>query len=54
MLNFLKGLVYDLVLILAITGRRKKNTTPKALIVRTDEIGDFVLWQNRDKSNRRS
>ncbi|MGC8750759.1 glycosyltransferase family 9 protein [Hydrotalea sp.] len=46
MLNFLKGLVYDLVLILAITGRRKKNTTPKALIVRTDEIGDFVLWQS--------
>ena len=46
MLNFLKGLIYDLVLLLALAGRRKKSDTPKALIIRTDEIGDFILWQS--------
>lgn len=46
MLNFLKGLIYDLILLLALAGRRKKSDTPKALIIRTDEIGDFILWQS--------
>ena len=46
MLNFLKGLVYDFVLLLALAGRQKKSNSPKALIVRTDEIGDFILWQS--------
>jgi ADP-heptose:LPS heptosyltransferase len=46
MLNFFKGLVYDFVLLLAIAGKRKKIDKPKALVVRTDEIGDYILWQS--------
>ena len=45
MLNRFKGILYDLVLWLAMIGIRKANTG-KALIVRVDEIGDFILWQN--------
>ena len=45
MLNRLKGILYDVALWLAMIGIRKPLSR-KALIVRVDEIGDFILWQN--------
>ncbi len=45
MLNRLKGILYDGVLFLATKGIRRK-TSKKLLIVKTDEIGDFILWRN--------
>ncbi len=44
MMNNLKDRVYDLVLYLATIGPRKKPSARKLLIVRVDEIGDFMLW----------
>jgi len=45
MLNRFKGILYDITLFFAASGIRKHRTA-KALIVRVDEIGDFMLWQN--------
>ena len=45
MLNRLKGILYDGVLLLACLGTRQK-TSLKLLIVKTDEIGDYLLWRN--------
>lgn len=45
MLNRLKGVLYDLTSLAARAGSRKK-TAPRLLIVRIDEIGDYILWRN--------
>ena len=45
MLNRIKGFLYDIVLLLACIGGRKKRQK-KLLICRTDEIGDYLLWRN--------
>ena len=45
MLNRIKGILYDIVLLLACMGGRKKKQ--KALLIcRTDEIGDYILCRN--------
>lgn len=44
MLNRLKGILYDGALLLAKTGRRSQPAR-RLLIVRTDEIGDYMLWR---------
>ena len=44
MLNRLKGFLYDTVLLLATLGPRKKSV-PAILLVKTDEIGDYILWR---------
>ena len=44
MLNRIKGILYDIVLGFAMLGKRQKSI-PKLLIVRTDEIGDYMLWR---------
>lgn len=43
-MNKLKGIIYELVLHLASIGPRKKSSGKKILIVRVDEIGDYMLW----------
>ncbi len=45
MLNRLKGILYDGILLLACLGTRQK-VSRKLLIVKTDEIGDYMLWRN--------
>ncbi|HEV7621993.1 MAG TPA: glycosyltransferase family 9 protein, partial [Flavisolibacter sp.] len=45
-MNQLKGIIYDLVLQLVLAGPRKKAGKKKLLIVRVDEIGDYMLWRN--------
>jgi ADP-heptose:LPS heptosyltransferase len=44
-MNRLKDIVYEMVGWLAAKGRRRPATQKKALIIRVDEIGDFMLWQ---------
>lgn len=44
MLNRIKGILYDIVLGFAMLGKRQKSI-PKLFIVRTDEIGDYMLWR---------
>ncbi|MEO7530571.1 MAG: glycosyltransferase family 9 protein [Sediminibacterium sp.] len=43
-MNKLKGIIYNGVGWLATKGYRKKPAVKKLLIVRVDEIGDYVLW----------
>lgn len=43
-MNRLKGIVYDCIGWLAAKGPRQKAAVKKLLIVRVDEIGDFMLW----------
>lgn len=45
-LNRIKGIVYDCLLWLARLGYRPKPLQPKLLVVRVDEIGDYMLWRN--------
>ena len=45
MLNRLKGILYDCIGLLACSGSRPPSGL-KLLIVKTDEIGDFMLWHN--------
>lgn len=45
-LNRLKGIIYDWVCLLACLGFRQKNKQQKLLIIRIDEIGDYMLWRN--------
>ncbi len=44
-MNRLKGILYELVAWLARLGPRKKDPVPKLLIIRLDEIGDYLLWR---------
>lgn len=46
MFNHLKGIIYDCILLLARSGFRQKPVQPKLLIIRVDEIGDYILWRN--------
>ncbi len=46
MLNRIKGIIYDCILLLTRLGSRQKSLTKKLLIVRVDEIGDYMLWRN--------
>lgn len=43
-MNRIKGIIYDWVLLLATAGFRKKAVGKKMLVIRVDEIGDFLLW----------
>ncbi len=45
-MNKLKGNIYDVVLRLARFGFRKQPVKKKLLIVRVDEIGDYMLWHS--------
>jgi len=45
MLNKIKGYIYDLILCIVLLLNRDKNKFKKALIVRVDEIGDYILWR---------
>lgn len=45
-LNRIKGIIYDIIGILASTGFRQKSVQKKLLIIRIDEIGDYMLWRN--------
>jgi ADP-heptose:LPS heptosyltransferase len=45
MFNRLKGILYDVVLWLATKGKRQTKKH-QVLIVKTDEIGDYILWRN--------
>jgi ADP-heptose:LPS heptosyltransferase len=40
----MKGLVYDAICWLAAIGPRSSTGKPRLLVVRVDEIGDFMLW----------
>lgn len=44
-MNRLKDLIYDYILSLASFGWRKSTHVQKILIVRVDEIGDYMLWR---------
>lgn len=44
-MNRLKGIVYDLIGWLARFGWRKQSAVQKVLIIRVDEIGDYMLWR---------
>ena len=46
MLNHIKGIIYDCILWLARSGSRQKTHKSKLLIIRVDEIGDYMLWRN--------
>jgi ADP-heptose:LPS heptosyltransferase len=46
MMNKLKDRIYDLILYFAASGLRKKPSQKKILIVRVDEIGDYMLWHS--------
>jgi ADP-heptose:LPS heptosyltransferase len=45
MLNRLKGFLYDCIGTMARYGKRS-SPVAKVLIIKTDEIGDFMLWHN--------
>ncbi len=43
-MNRLKGILYELIGWLAAIGPRKRGLGKKLLVIRVDEIGDFMLW----------
>lgn len=45
-MNKLKGVLYDMVLYAASSGTRSKAMPRKILVVRVDEIGDYMLWRS--------
>jgi ADP-heptose:LPS heptosyltransferase len=44
-MNRIKGFIYDLITFFASIGSRNRNTIEKVLIIRVDEIGDYLLWR---------
>ena len=44
-MNRIKGFVYDLITMFACIGKRNRNATEKVLLIRVDEIGDYLLWR---------
>jgi ADP-heptose:LPS heptosyltransferase len=44
-MNRIKDYIYTLIGLLARTGWRRKNSSSKTLIIRVDEIGDYMLWR---------
>lgn len=45
-MNRIKGIIYEIIGLLARTGFRSKPAQKKLLIIRVDEIGDYMLWRN--------
>lgn len=45
-MNKLKGVLYDMVLYAASSGTRNKARPRRILVVRVDEIGDYMLWRS--------
>ncbi len=45
MLNRIKGFAYDMVLYFVLFIIKSKNKSKKVLIIRVDEIGDYILWR---------
>lgn len=45
-LNRIKGIIYEIIGLLASIGFRQKSAQKKLLIIRIDEIGDYMLWRN--------
>jgi len=44
-MNRIKGFIYDLITFFASLGSRNRNIIEKILIIRVDEIGDYLLWR---------
>jgi len=44
-MNRIKGFIYDLITLFASIGKRNRNAGEKVLLVRVDEIGDYLLWR---------
>ena len=44
-MNRIKGFIYDLITFFACIGSRNRNSIEKVLIIRVDEIGDYILWR---------
>lgn len=44
-MNRIKGFIYDLITLFACIGKRSRNATEKVLLIRVDEIGDYLLWR---------
>ena len=44
-LNQIKGVIYQIVGYIATFGRINSQNNKKALIIRVDEIGDYILWR---------
>ena len=44
-MNRIKGIIYDLLTFFACSGARKRSRVNKVLIIRVDEIGDYLLWR---------
>jgi ADP-heptose:LPS heptosyltransferase len=44
-MNRIKGFVYDLITFFASIGSRNTNASEKVLLIRVDEIGDYLLWR---------
>jgi ADP-heptose:LPS heptosyltransferase len=53
-MNRLKGIIYDIICWLASAGPRRSHGVKKLLIVRVDEIGDYMLWRPFLKEIRKS
>lgn len=45
-MNRIKGIIYEIIGLLARLGFRTKPVQKKLLIIRVDEIGDYILWRN--------
>lgn len=45
-MNRIKGIIYEIIGLLASMGFRQKSEQKKLLIIRIDEIGDYMLWRN--------
>ncbi|MBL0883223.1 MAG: glycosyltransferase family 9 protein [Chitinophagaceae bacterium] len=45
-MNRIKGIIYDIIGLFACIGFRQKSDQKKLLIIRIDEIGDYMLWRN--------
>ena len=44
-MNRIKGFIYDLITLFASIGKRNRNAREKVLLIRVDEIGDYLLWR---------
>ena len=44
-MNRIKGFIYDLITFFASIGSRNTNASEKVLLIRVDEIGDYLLWR---------
>lgn len=45
MLNRIKGFIYNIILNFALFSKSNNSNFKKALIIRVDEIGDYILWR---------